>query len=1259
MSFYQQRNARGRIHVSIAQSALPSSATAAAQRRLSACMCIDASGSMAGDFAAVLDAVRYIRDAAKRCVPSWILYAGAATLLAGGADELLTKQADGMTCFAAAIDCVCAWLASLPADEPAVVAFMTDGRNTVNPPPDDALARLRALVAARGAPVQIHCIGFSASCDKVFLARLAEAGSPGSACRAAAHRDVLNEQLGDLFDFFDCNLAVNVQLADGSCHTVDAVVVDGVDGAMVQFDLMTSLAALGHASDADTAPVAVRVDGVELVLAARPVDVHFDLTLIESMAATMDRDVLLDALKRLQGVNPAAARRDERDEAWRRKEAVQQRLDATLRVLADSAKAGVGGVAAQLDAIRYDARLLKTRRRRLADKRALTNASRFAALPAAVAPLSGAELDELRALELTCALSGESAPEVLSSASDFLVFACQVQRAEHALEAPSTISVLDLTHGVYSFEAFVQAQQFALQTDADAHESGYFRAADGKRMNACFPLFLSDAHWRRVSTMLPMLLGHSFAMDAMAFREDMYIALYSLLGQLLARRARGELAVSEWSEFVLADLARTCAAVRPRLRRWLFASQFAGGVVRGDLLQEFLERPRARLPDCLASLYVIVGLAHIDRDAQLAALSERLAAVADGGVGDMHLATAALTSADAAAAAAEAAAEAAAAAPPAAPLPGASAERSVRTALALLVPAAQCGAIEAVRAAHDPAFARWPPHANLLFPFLADACAVDAALLAQLDVELARRVPTFRVTLARFDVFPSSGTLYLRLDTEPRDVLDVAYRVAAALFPQCVRGGGGGGGGGAREFHPHVTVARSNDIDALNALAAQLRQSWTPIEFECARLSVLTRGADDDAAGRFVESHAVPLAPSGSINLRPNVGPRLLRGAVEFDEHRLTVTLVEELWRRALRNHFRGHPATAVDAHLELLLYGAKAVAAAAAAAAEPGDDAAADADDDDDDGALNDRALEQAFIQWAEFEWDEIGKKRSQVINRKGAPKFAGLLADGAAFEQRTLVALDDSVTCDAEIEALLALIQPACDALAGVTGDASRGRGSLSRRERFLMMVQALHHCGAHATTQVEQGRWLNTLDATPAELLEPIHAAYEAARREKWAAVLADKNAQTMALSMARCRSKRAFCGRALVACTTRGGRVFDMLVALLCTDPQWPELQFKMRCILTGKYLGDTTKPLFGGLAWVHCAANTALRIREIMGKAEFAAVELQMHGRVGWVYRESNIPNRHGHSNVHPNPALTRDFDGFELDKIVKQMGVQF
>jgi hypothetical protein len=402
--FFQQRNARARINVRIARNSLLSASAAAAQPRTQACFCVDNSGSMASDFSAVLDAVKYIRDAAKRCVPSWILYSSTAELLAGGADELLTKKATGMTNFAAAIDQVCLWLDQLPNNEPAVVVFMTDGQNSVNPPPDDALVRLRALIAARMGSVQIHCIGFSASFDKVFLARLSDCGSPGSAVRAAAQRDVLNEQLGDLFDFFDCNLTVPVRLPDGSVVSIDAVVVDdaATGESWVQFDLMTTLAAIGHQSDTDATPVRVVVDGVEVELALRPIDVQFDLTLIESMATTMDRDVLLDALKRLQGLNPAAAPRALRDEAWRRKERCSSGSTPRSRVLARRPRRR-GGVAAQLDAVRYDAQAAEDAAPAPGGQARARQRARFAPPPPRGASSSDAELAELRRAASTSA----------------------------------------------------------------------------------------------------------------------------------------------------------------------------------------------------------------------------------------------------------------------------------------------------------------------------------------------------------------------------------------------------------------------------------------------------------------------------------------------------------------------------------------------------------------------------------------------------------------------------------------------------------------------------------------------------------------------------------------------------------------------------------------------------------------------------------------------------------------------------------------
>jgi hypothetical protein len=64
-------------------------------------------------------------------------------------------------------------------------------------------------------------------------------------------------------------------------------------------------------------------------------------------------------------------------------------------------------------------------------------------------------------------------------------------------------------------------------------------------------------------------LGHAFNLDALSFGETMYVGLYAVLGQLLAMRAARRL-TSEWADSIIDDLARTCAAVRPRLRRWLY-----------------------------------------------------------------------------------------------------------------------------------------------------------------------------------------------------------------------------------------------------------------------------------------------------------------------------------------------------------------------------------------------------------------------------------------------------------------------------------------------------------------------------------------------------------------------------------------------------------------------------------------------------------------------------------------------------------------
>lgn len=637
------------------------------------------------------------------------------------------------------------------------------------------------------------------------------------------------------------------------------------------------------------------------------------------------------------------------------------------------------------------------------------------------------------------------------------------------------------------------------------------------------------------------------------------------------------------------------------------------------------------------------GLAHVEGDDELRALTKQLAHVRDGGVGDAHvgvdvqarLAAKQRESANADALLASLK-----------PLAGLSNAKSTRTALALLVPEAQRAKIDAVRATHDPAFSRWPAHANLLFPFVADDEAVDVRVLQCLD-DAMRQLPPFHVKLASLRVFAKSRTLYLAVETTPKHALEPAYKAVAALFPQCVK---------RHTFEPHVTVARG-DVATLEQLAVELRAKWgdaPAASFTCSGLSVLTRGA----ATPFVERHVATFEAPAVGALAQQAADGDGGSAWRFDAQRYRAVVREELWRRALRSHYRSQPPPVRDAILERLLYGDSAVDDGGDGATESNATADGAADEESwKTGPGTDRKLNERFALFARATWGELAKKKNEAALRRGAPEFENLLRDGEAFAERRLVPHGVDAALDAQRAAVvreqLALIDGARLAFRYTLGDDS----ALPERERFVMLVQALRFAGPHALQAVENGTWRNTCDVAVGEqvqLLESLHARFEASRRERAESLRASINAQRVALSIARCPHREAFAGRCLAACATRGGKVFDALVPLLsCDEREYPLLADKLRAILLGG-IGDE-RPLFGGLPWVQCPLSTALNVRTRLGEAEFARVELAMHSsEVGWVYRVSDIPNRHGHCNSHPNPALVMSFAGFELDRFMRE-----
>lgn len=63
-------------------------------------------------------------------------------------------------------------------------------------------------------------------------------------------------------------------------------------------------------------------------------------------------------------------------------------------------------------------------------------------------------------------------------------------------------------------------------------------------------------------------LGYFFTLDPLGFRSDQYIALFGILGHMLCLRANG-LFVSEWADWLIADFAKLCNAVKPLALHYL------------------------------------------------------------------------------------------------------------------------------------------------------------------------------------------------------------------------------------------------------------------------------------------------------------------------------------------------------------------------------------------------------------------------------------------------------------------------------------------------------------------------------------------------------------------------------------------------------------------------------------------------------------------------------------------------------------------
>lgn len=162
------------------------------------------------------------------------------------------------------------------------------------------------------------------------------------------------------------------------------------------------------------------------------------------------------------------------------------------------------------------------------------------------------------------------------------------------------------------------------------------------------------------------------------------------------------------------------------------------------------------------------------------------------------------------------------------------------TALCLIPPTTAWPAINRVRALYDKAYGRWPPHINLIYPFVRPEVIDDAIEnITKFDISAFN---SLSVNLDKPGIFShrNNNTIYLQPAAGSQEWLRKLANTLRKAFNRPVDAG----------FQPHMTIAQSEDAESdshkflFNKVALMAPLSWTSYT-----LAVMVRDAQPEADG--------------------------------------------------------------------------------------------------------------------------------------------------------------------------------------------------------------------------------------------------------------------------------------------------------------------------------------------------------------------------------------------------------------------------
>ena len=467
--------------------------------------------------------------------------------------------------------------------------FMTDGedtsKNEVALKKSMTEFKLTANAYASKFEVAVHVIGFG-NVKSDFLNNVITMGNFEGKFRYASESKELVSTFNDIFDY--CENTVNCELIiNGKSYQVNAtpLIGDTSTSGGNQFTIELLLPPDVNLSECKTLNLKSGMTMVEYNI--KPFDKVNPLLRLKSLelrTPNSEADVL-DLLKEVNGLHPKGLVAQQRIELEQIRRELNAQLLSYLKIF-NSIKGQILDEESKLKLknLRSETNFVKARRQRTMEVRINTNITHMQKLDSELAHIKSSitpqEYKELESIgdEWQCLLSLSNIHDIMKNddnIDDFLCLGILVERDEIAIDSPTTgLKLKSISSTVISYNSFIDAMNnaivnrganyahggFTSKTKAERHNINFDRKQDPdqnldddddnkvdiddvycvvgqarEHINAVIPLYIHEAHYRKVNALKKCWLGYLYTLDSRGYDKYQESGLLSILGSFICK----------------------------------------------------------------------------------------------------------------------------------------------------------------------------------------------------------------------------------------------------------------------------------------------------------------------------------------------------------------------------------------------------------------------------------------------------------------------------------------------------------------------------------------------------------------------------------------------------------------------------------------------------------------------------------------------------------------------------------------------------